>query len=128
METAVPFEVDQPTKKQPLELLQSQVDLLSEIYRVEENQQRVIGELQSQIEELTKILVSVSSYSEKDGEGLLHGKIENVNVPFWSLVGFLLKLSFASIPAAVVLGILWIIVIGIISLMGILPLLLSFAN
>lgn len=38
-----------------------------------------------------------------------HVKIENINMPFWEMVGFLIKLSFASIPAMFVVGIVILI-------------------
>lgn len=33
-----------------------------------------------------------------------HVKIEDINVPFWALVGFLVKLSIAAIPATIILS------------------------
>jgi len=33
--------------------------------------------------------------------------ITGIRIPFWSLVGFLIKFAIASVPAAIVIGVLW---------------------
>jgi hypothetical protein len=42
-------------------------------------------------------------------------RIVGISVPFWSLVGLLLKLAFAAIPAAIVLSIVLAIVEGVLN-------------
>jgi hypothetical protein len=34
-------------------------------------------------------------------------EIIGFNMPFWSLVGFMIKLAFAAIPAAIIIAIIW---------------------
>lgn len=39
-------------------------------------------------------------------------EIVDFNIPFWSIVGFLLKLTFAAIPAAIIIAsIVWAVVL-----------------
>ena len=45
--------------------------------------------------------------------------ITGIHVPFWSVVGFMVKWSIASIPALVILGILVLAIEGIIVLVSI---------
>lgn len=40
-------------------------------------------------------------------------QIENINMPFWSLVGFMVKISLATIPALIILSIVIAILAGI---------------
>jgi hypothetical protein len=46
--------------------------------------------------------------------------IVNINMPFWSIVGFMIKVSLASIPAIIILGVMgflfWAIFGGALSL------------
>lgn len=41
-----------------------------------------------------------------------HVVITDVRIPFWSLVWLLVKLAFAAIPAAILVTVIWMIVIG----------------
>lgn len=43
-----------------------------------------------------------------------HVVITDVRIPFWSLVWLLVKLAFAAIPAAILVTVIWMIVIGLI--------------
>ncbi len=40
-----------------------------------------------------------------------HVKIENINMPFSAMVGFMVKITLASIPAALVVAVLWLLVV-----------------
>ena len=113
MDTSQPPRSSQPVKNQPLELLQRQVELLAEISRGQQEQQETFATLNHQLEALALQLNPLTSKSEGQMSGLLHTKIENINVPFWSLVGFLLKLSFATIPAVIVMTLLYFLVFGV---------------
>lgn len=39
--------------------------------------------------------------------------VENINMPFWSLVGFLVKVSLAVIPALFILAIVMVLILGL---------------
>lgn len=44
--------------------------------------------------------------------------VENINMPFWSLVGFLVKISLAAIPALFILAIVGALMLGILGGVG----------
>lgn len=47
-------------------------------------------------------------FLEADEEdGLLHVKVEDVNMPFWSLAAFMVKVTAAAIPAAIMIALLY---------------------
>jgi hypothetical protein len=35
-----------------------------------------------------------------------------IDMPFWSMVGLILKISLAAIPAMLILSLMWVIVVG----------------
>jgi hypothetical protein len=39
--------------------------------------------------------------------------LSGIRIPFWELVGFLVKVSLAAIPAAIILAIIYAIVVGV---------------
>ncbi|HLA98455.1 MAG TPA: hypothetical protein VJL34_08370 [Anaerolineales bacterium] len=39
-----------------------------------------------------------------------HVKIEDINMPFIAMVGFMIKITLASIPAALIIALLWLLV------------------
>ena len=47
----------------------------------------------------------------------LNVNLIDIEIPFWDLVVFLIKLSIAAIPATIVLSIIWAIVAGALSLL-----------
>jgi len=53
-----------------------------------------------QLENILKELEYIRKKGVQDNYGV---SIENFNMPFWSLVGMILKISFASVPAVVVM-------------------------
>lgn len=48
------------------------------------------------------ILQSIHVEQKNAANAIIHVKVENLNMPFWALVGFLVKVSIASIPAAII--------------------------
>jgi hypothetical protein len=76
-------------QNRPLELLERQTQLLTGL------SQQVEG-LRAQNEALTKAIEAP--------QRVRYVKIVDVNMPFWALVGFILKISFAAIPAYLILG------------------------
>lgn len=39
--------------------------------------------------------------------------VSGINIPFWDLVWFLVKLSIAAIPATIIVGVIYVFVVGI---------------
>ncbi len=91
----------------PTQLLQAQVQLLEEI---RQGQQVEIGQLRQQNQQLSSVLTAFSQ-QQAPTSAVTTVTIENFNMPFLAIVGFLIKLTLASIPAAIVLGIIWFVVI-----------------
>lgn len=105
--------------KQPLALLDSQVQLLAELRDIQRAQQQQIEELKRQNETMISLLNAPPQAGLPTRDGLLETKIENFNMPFWSLVGFLIKMSIASIPAALIIAILIGLITALLALLGI---------
>lgn len=101
--------------KQPLALLEDQVQLLSDIREIQKNQQAQLEELKIQNIRLIDLL---ASQQQVDGAGLDHVKVENFNMPFLSLVGFLIKMTIASIPAAIVVSVLVFAILALLAMLG----------
>jgi hypothetical protein len=112
----------------PAELLARQVELLAAIQETLENHQRAVMHLaqqqKTQAEQVTDLAADVTYLSEAllpDAEvhpGHQWVKVQDINVPFLSLSMFLVKLSFASIPAALVLWIIGFAVLAFFGLLG----------
>ncbi len=96
-------------KKSPTELLAEQTTYLSALVDIQSKQKDQITELERQNE---KIIESLADLVDK-GDSTLDVNIENINMPFMDLVGFMVKIAIASIPAAIFIGILYAIVIAI---------------
>jgi hypothetical protein len=106
----------------PAEMLARQVELLEAIHQSLDRQERVAMHLAQQQEVQAEQLRHLSEDLLPDAEahpGHQWVKVQDVNVPFLNLSMFLVKLSFASIPAAMVL---WVIVFVIVALFGLLGL------
>jgi len=80
----------------PTALLAAQTQSLAELVAIQKAQSAQIEALKQQNERL----IGLSQGRER---GLSAVKVENINMPFWALVGFLIKLSLASIPAMLIL-------------------------
>jgi hypothetical protein len=49
-----------------------------------------------------------ASFQPSDQRVILIG----IDMPFWSMVGLILKISLAAIPAMLILSLIWVIVVG----------------
>ena len=93
-----------PQQKNPVELLEVQVQKLTEIAQSQQEQLRM---LKAQSDKLSALIGAVDQLrQDEDDDDLDHVKIEDVNMPFMAMVGFLVKVSLASIPAAIILSVL----------------------
>ena len=98
-------QVQKPVQqKSPTELLAAQTQSLSELVEIQNIQKVQIAELKSQNERMIVLLSKQQPVSLGTDE--VHVKIENINMPFIALVGFMIKASLASIPAAIILALL----------------------
>jgi hypothetical protein len=89
----------------PIQLLQAQLRYLDEIHKA---QLKETIALKEQTEKLTRV---IAKGYEKDE--IARVKIEDVNMPFMALVGFLVKVALAGIPAGIILGILYAIFVAL---------------
>jgi hypothetical protein len=90
----------------PAAMLAAQTKSLAELVDIQKDQKSQIEQLQQQNERLIGILA--------DGEpagGLMRVKIEDINMPFIALVGLLIKISLASIPAMLILALLYVLIV-----------------
>jgi hypothetical protein len=85
------------------QLLQEQVDSLKRIADLQRNQSRALEELK----------ISMA------GLGRSSVKIEDFNMPFFHLVGLMIKVALATIPAAIILAIVYSIIGAILAIFGI---------
>ncbi|GAP13051.1 hypothetical protein LARV_00793 [Longilinea arvoryzae] len=92
-------------QKNPMDVLQLQASRLVEINQAQQEQ---IGLLKSQNEQLNLILQA--SAKPAGASAPTHVKIVNIDISFWDLVGFLIKLTFAWIPALLVVGIITLLI------------------
>lgn len=92
-------------QKNPMDVLQLQASRLAEINQAQQEQ---IGLLKAQNEQLNLILQA--SAKPAAASALTNVKIVNIDISFWDLVGFLIKLTVAWIPAMFVIGILGLII------------------
>jgi hypothetical protein len=84
---------------------------------IQKGQKAQIEELQRQNERLIGLLAK-----DRNGTALSHVKIDDVNMPFGSLIGFLIKVALASIPAMIILSIIYFLIAAIISVVfGVAP-------
>lgn len=44
-------------------------------------------------------------------------RITGVEIPFMDLMGLMVKASFAAIPAAIIVGLVWLVLVGVIGSM-----------
>ena len=79
-------------------LLEKQLRALATLYKVLEMPHNLLSQILVQQEAQTKWLIHIG---EQDGDKK-SVKVEDINMPFWALVGFLAKVAFASIPAAII--------------------------
>jgi len=102
--------------RNPTELLYAQTQALSELVEIQKSQKEDIEELQRQNERMIGLLVDIQR--DTVDTGMTHVKIENINMPFGALVGFLVKVSLASIPAFLILAAIYFLVLFVFSIFG----------
>jgi hypothetical protein len=112
----------------PAEMLARQVELLEGIRDVLGNQQRTITQLAQQQQTQAKELAEVSKWVNFVGDGLfpederhpgrLWIKVQDFNMPFFNLAGFMVKVALASIPAAIIIGVLWLLAVAFFGILG----------
>jgi hypothetical protein len=90
----------------PTAMLAAQTKSLAELVEIQKVQNGQIEELQQQNERLIGILADNDRAS-----GLTRVKIEDANMPFTALVGLLIKVSLASIPAMLTLTLLYVLIV-----------------
>lgn len=44
--------------------------------------------------------------------------VTDIRMPFWSMVAFMVKWVIASIPAFLILGVLWVLLMAVFNLLG----------
>ena len=79
-------------------LLEKQLRALATLYKVLEMQHNLLSQILVQQEAQTKWLIHIGE-QDSDTKAV---KVEDINMPFWALVGFFAKMAFASIPAAII--------------------------
>ena len=101
-----------PQQNNPTETLELQ---LQNIIEIVEDQKEQIQILKAQNENISALIGIANGLRKKDG--FFHVKIENINMPFFALVGFFVKVSLASIPAALIISILTFIFVFLLSVL-----------
>jgi hypothetical protein len=101
------------------DLVAAQVQVLNLIYQAQLKQQDVLERIRSQQEQLLK---SSAGPGYQAGGGMLANvKVVNFNMPFFALVGLLIKIAVASIPAAIIISVVSsVIAFGIVFVLGLL--------
>lgn len=84
-------------KKNPTELLQDQVLLLGEV-------NRSLAELQQSQQKISESLAGLYALNREIFEDQPEVSVVNIHMPFWSMVVFIIKWTFASIPAILILA------------------------
>jgi Flp pilus assembly protein TadB len=112
-------EVKTIVARTPAEMLARQVELLEGIRDTLDNQQQAIVQLAKQQQTQAKELAEVSKRVDSIGDALFPEderhpgrqsvKVQDFNMPFFNLAGFMVKVALASIPAAIIIGILWLL-------------------
>jgi hypothetical protein len=89
-------------QKNPSELLSQQAQALSDLVQVQKAQQEQISALLQQNENIIGWLKAIGQDQRVFRKESRMVKIENINMPFFALVGFLVKVALASIPATLI--------------------------
>ena len=114
----------QPARQRdPVELLELQVQKLEELNEHQVRQQAQIEQLHAEQITLNRKISVVVERLEKLSEPKPKDpiKIGDINMPFWSLVGFIVKASIAAIPAYIIVLIVIVIplvFLGVCSFLG----------
>ncbi len=106
------LQVQKPVQqKSPTELLAAQTQSLSKLVDIQNTQLVQIAQVKSQNERMIELLTTQNK--EYLATDFNHVKIEDINMPFGALVGFMIKVSLATIPAAIILAILYALVVAV---------------
>ena len=91
------------SQKSPTELLQAQYETLTSMYF-------------DQVEQNRRMVDAMENMNDIVSNHLTPVKIEDVNMPFTAMVGLMLKVAVASIPAAIIFIVLfaiaWVVLIS----------------
>jgi hypothetical protein len=105
--------------KNPTELLDMQVQVLNRIYQVQLKQQELLEKIRSQQEQL----LMLPRNDQPNDNRPWYVKIVDFNMPFSALVGIMIKISAASIPATIIICVvITVIIFGlffVLSMLGI---------
>jgi hypothetical protein len=96
--------------KNPTELLSLQLQALESINLLQLTQNAKLEKIRDQQEKFQKVFIEANQ--ERENSGINQVKIIDFNMPFMALVGIIVKIALASIPAAIILTIV-IAVIGL---------------
>jgi hypothetical protein len=103
--------------KNPTELLSLQLQTLERISQIQLNQNSTLEDIRVQQEELQKALITANQQHTNSANNQV--EIIDFNMPFTALVGILVKIALASIPAAIILtAIIAVIGLGIVFILG----------
>lgn len=91
-----------PQPASPTELLSAQASALAKLVEIQKSQREQIEELRLQNERIIGLLGQ-----DKKEAGIGHVKIEDINMPFLAMIGLLVKVSLASIPALLILALIY---------------------
>lgn len=121
-------EVKAAINRTPAEMLARQVELLEGIRDTLDNQQRAIVQLAQRQQTQADELQEISKWVDFVGDALFPEderypsrqwvKVQDFNMPFLNLSMFLVKLSLAGIPAAIVIGVLWLLAATLLGVVG----------
>ena len=81
----------------------------------DKSQKDQIVELLRQNDRVLELLAAQKQVAPTPINNITRVKIENVNMPFGAMVSLMIKIAFASIPAAIVIGLLYVTVIAMIT-------------
>ena len=97
------------SQKSPTEILEAQNDILEKILLHQIRASSALDELRKKQEELT---AAQKSALAQPPPRLGQVKIIDFNMPFVALIGMLVKISVASIPASLIMVVVFVIVTG----------------
>jgi hypothetical protein len=112
----------------PEELLAKLVQLLQSIYDLQLEQQKEIRQILASVykeqieqsEQLKGVIETIQNIPE-ELEVDRRVVIDNFDMPFMAIVGFIIKFTLASIPAAIILTIFVVIMLAVLASCGVRP-------
>lgn len=70
----------------------------------------LLSQVQGQNAAIISLLQEILSKMQSSKDRYHHVKIEDINMPFGAMVGLMVKITLASIPAALIIATLWLLV------------------